>query len=69
MNKVMTAEQWIVSIWAESLYQKEIAYIFTNLLNEDYKKLTEIKKDFAQWVDDNTDYLDSIRNENRFYPL
>lgn len=65
----MTAEQWIVSIWAESLYQKEIAYIFTNLLNEDYKKLTEIKKDFAQWVDDNTDYLDSIRNENRFYPL
>ena len=59
MNRVMTVEQWIVSIWVESLYQKDIAYIFTNLLNEDYKKLTEIKKDFAQWVDDNMENLEN----------
>jgi len=54
---MVKVDRWLVTIWIESLYQKEMAEIFTDLLNGDYI-IENLRKDFTQWVDENMELQD-----------
>ena len=54
---MVTVDRWLVNIWVDSLYQKEMVEIFTDLLNGDYI-IENLKKDFRQWLDENMELQD-----------
>ena len=54
---MVTVDRWLVNIWVDSLYQKEMVEIFTDLLNGDYI-IENLKNDFRQWVDENMELQD-----------
>ena len=54
---MVTVDRWLVNIWVDSLYQKEMVEIFTDLLNGDYI-IENLRKDFTQWADENMELQD-----------